>query len=310
MESQPSPVSEKLKFGPELAISIAMSFPLWYPGETRQGDKLEVLQSKIRGDAALETFREATQMGCQIVAVDYKSSSEFLDEVAKLGIKVEEQREDGYSAGRRQSYETASKHPGVKVILSTEAEKPSMLTCLSPEAIRLITDGEADVVIFKRSEESWRSVPREQRDTEQRGVRLWNQILRVHGLLDPDAEDLDVWFGPRLIRNDPSILELFKRRYAFEVRGSKKDLKLDHSLVPDEWVNALFFPVIASLQAKARVRSFTVPYQHPEAQTTMEEGNSEFIKKRKVQYRNVIALTIHYIRMLKKDNQKGRLSEI
>lgn len=299
---------ERLSFGPELAIAISMWFPHWHPGELRPEDRIGIKESKVRGDAALETFKIAAGMGCQIVAVDGGSSPEFLDELTKLGIEIEPQRGKGYSAGRRQSYEAAGKLPGVKVILSTEAEKPSMLLdCLSQEAVQLITDGKADLVIFKRDEESWKTLPTEQAAAEQRSIRVWNKMLRDHGLLDKNDEDLDAWFGPRLI--NPKIINLFIKRYKFNKRlkDDQNAYNLDELLVPDEWVNSLFFPIIAALQNKLRVRSVTVPYKHPLEQTKSEIGTQKFIDRRRKQYVNIIALTIHYIRMMQGDTRKGRL---
>lgn len=297
-------INPEVKIDPHaLAIATITSFPGWYPGKIAQaGD----LFSKVRGDISLQTLREAKEKEYRVIVVDGGSSDEFKAELARIGITPQSQLEKGYSAARQQSYREASKLDGVKVILSTEAEKLSVIhDCPTDEAIQPVLKGETDIIIFKRDREAFSTYPKDQAEYEQRANKLWNDIMRMHNLLPPSAEDLDVWFGPRLIRNDPYIVGLFLDKYQFEKRGSK----LDEIVDPFVYANALFFPITIALRDGLRVSSAVVPYRHPSTQTQMENEDMKFRRKRDIQYKNIIVATMHLIRMLE-NNLKGRLTKI
>ncbi len=285
-----------------LAIATITFYPGWYPGDaTQTGD----LTSKVRGDIGLQILKEAKEKGYQVVVVDGGSSDAFKAELASIGITPQLQLEKGYSAARQQSYREASNLDGVRVILSTEAEKLSAIhDCLTDKVIQPVLKGETDIIIFKRDGEAFSTYPKDQAEYEQKANKLWNDIMRKHNLLPPSAEDLDVWFGPRLIRNDPHIISLFLNKYEFEKRG-----KLDQIVDPFVYANALFFPITIALRDGLRVSSAVVPYRHPSSQTQMENESIEFRRIRDIQYKNIIVATMHLVRLLE-NNPKSKLTKI
>lgn len=297
-------INPEVKIDPHvLAVATITFYPGWYPGEvTQTGD----LTSKVRGDIGLKTLREAKEKGYRVVVVDGGSSDEFKSELTNIEITSQPQLEKGYSGARQQSYIEASKLNGVKVILSTEAEKLSAIhDCLTDAIIQPVLRGETDIIIFKREGGAFSTYPKDQAEYEQKANKLWNDIMKKHNLLPPSAEDLDVWFGPRLIKNDPRIVSLFLDQYKFD-RGSSK---LDQIVDPFVYANSLFFPITIALRDELRVSSMVVPYRHPPSQTQMENEDMKFRRKRDIQYKNIIVSTLHLIRMLE-NNPKGRLKRI
>lgn len=287
-----------------VALATITFFPGWQPGEVSQGQDME---SKIRGDIGLQTLREAKENGYQVLVVDGGSSNSFKEALTNLGVVVRPQLKKGYSAGRQQSYTEASQLDGAKIILSTEAEKFSVIhDCLFDDAIKPLLQGDADIVLLKRDEQAFATYPPEQVVFEKKANKLWNDIMKKHGLLFKDAEDLDIWFGPRLFRNDPAIVNYFLQNYAFEKRDGNK---LDQITEPSTWSNALFLPIAVALHDGAGVGSFTVPYRHPTTQTAMESHDSKFIRRRDVQYKSILRSTMHLIRLLEA-NPKSRLTKI
>lgn len=295
-------VNPETKVDPRsVAVATITYFPGWYPGEARGGD----LKSKVRGDIGLKTLREAKEKGFQIVVVDGGSSDTFKRELENIGIAVQTQSERGYSAGRQQSYQEASKLDGVKVILSTEVEKFSIIhDCLSDELMRPVLEEEADIVVFKRDDESLKTFPKDQEKFERKANKLWNDIMRKHGILSEESEDLDIWFGPRLIRNDPRVVEPFLDTYEFEKKG-----KLGEIVDPSIWSNALFAPIAISLSEGLKIAGARVPYRHPPEQTQMENDDNSFTRLRETQYKNIIVSTMHLIRLLE-GNPKSRLRKV
>ena len=211
-------------------------------------------------------------------------------------------KEKGMSAGRRQALEMASEFEDAKVVCWTEPEKISIINDCLPEATIPILTDEADIIIPKRDEQAFKTYPSQQAAYEQKANKLWNEILKKHSLLSEDAEDLDVWIGPRFIKNDKEILQLFLDKYEFQ----KRDLKVDDIVEPELWPNALFLPIIAALKKGLRVKSVDVEYRHPTEQTQSEENNETFNRKRDIQLKNIIITTMHFIRMLE-NNPKSRL---
>lgn len=279
------------KFEPAIvAIATTTMYPKWYVGELRPGvDEVD----KIRGDLAIETVTVATQFGYQVVVVDGGSSPDFNEQVETLGIKVLGQSRLGMSAGRQEAFEEASQLPGVEIICWTEPEKFSFVKDGVAEAVGPILNKEADVVIPKRDEAAFKTYPAYQAEYEQRANRVWNNVLRSSGYLT-ERENFDVWFGPRVFRNDPELLKLFLRNYSFKERG----LKIDEVVKPDLWPNATFIPVVAALAEGYKVKSVGVTYEHPQAQTVIEQDSAVFRQKRDRQYKGIVLATIHYIRML------------
>lgn len=297
---------ERFEPSPEREIdphSIAVVTGTYYP---TWGTEKETGVDTVRGRLALEMIAKAKEKGFQIIVGDVGSSGEFLETLRKEGVVSNTKKGQGMSAARQQTFGEAGELEGVQAIAWTEAEKVSLAEDCVTEGIRPIMDGRADIVIPKRGEDAWATYPPFQREIEQRSNRQWNDILRANGILPKDAEDLDMWFGPKFFKNDPDLLKIFMEKYSFEKRG---DLALDKLVKPEMYTNALFFPIIQALADGYRVISVPVPYRNPATQTNMEKDNPEFRRKRDVQRKDILTNTIHFIRMLE-GSLKGRLRKV
>lgn len=272
------------------AISIATT--TFYPNF----DSNDV--DKLRGNLALRLIEEAISKGYSITIVDGGSQDTFIKKAVEIGAKVMPEEQKGMSGSRRQAIESASNQESAKVVCWIEPEKVSMIDCLAL-ASKPILEGQADMVIPKRDKDALATYPDYQIEYEVKANSLWNSILKSQGLLDPKSEDLDAWFGPRIIKNDPELLSLFMDKYEFTPRSGK----INKILKPELWPNAIFLPVVAALKKGYRVASVTVPYKHPAEQTAQEQDSPEFNRKRQVQLRNIITTTINFIRLLNKDSK-------
>ena len=298
MKEQPEKSFEREIDPRSIVIVTGTLYPTWGTENERDVDR-------VRGGLALQTLKRAKQKGYQIVLRDDGSSRAFLEELDRKGVVPRGHNVKGMSANRQQSFEDAGKLEGAQVICWTEPEKVSLVGNCLPEAVRSLLDGRADIVVPKRDPEAWKTYPQYQAESERRLIRLWNAILKEHGVLPKDTEDLDVFFGPKFFRNDPDLLKIFLESYEFK----KRDLKLDELVEPGRWANAIFFPIIKALAEGYRVMSVPVPYRNPAEQTNLEKDSNEFRRKRKVQFKDLITNTIHFIRLLEQ-NPKSRLHKV
>jgi len=290
---------EILKDPKTIVVVTATLYPRWYRGRPRE----PLTEDKVRGDLALRTLLAAKQRGFQIALVDGGSSYEFLQALDKYNIPFEMQKEKGLqSLARRQALETAQSLLGVKVICQTEPEKISIISqCLNRASVPILKN-EADIVVPKRTEASFATYPNYQARAEKKANKLYNQILRTHGLLDKDEPDIDFWFGVRVFANRPDVVELFTRQYQFR----PAQIALHKIIQPEAYSNALFFPVVMALKAGFRVKTVEVPYRHPPEQTEFEKENLKFSRKRDIQRRTIITELIHFIRFLE-NSEKSRI---
>lgn len=288
------------EFDPKsVAIATTTFYPDWFL--TQYGSV-----SKVRGNLAIELVHEVVERGYQIVVVDGGSSDDFKSRLEDMGVSINPEQQQGMSASRRQSYREASNIPGVEVICTTEPEKLSFVRNCLTQSVEPILNGRADIVVPKRDKESLTTYPNYQVDFETISNFKWNSLLRDRNLLDPTAEDIDICFGPKVFRNDPVITELFMRRYSLLSIGPA----LDQILNPELWHAAVVFPVIAALHERRRVVSVEVPYRHPIEQTQVELDSDGLRRKRDIQYKNLIALTIEYAKLLQDGPFKNRLVHI
>ena len=286
--------SEKVKVKEVLdPKSIAITTITFYPDW--QGSDRPETSNEIRGNKALETIREATNRGYFVTICDGGSSEKWLNRAKSLGASIFRQQDLTASGARRQALREASSLSGVKIVCWMEPEKVSLITTAFPEVLLPIARMETDIIVPKRDRETLKTYPNYQVDIENRANKLWNNILREHGLLPDNTEELDVWFGPKFFRNDPRILNLFLARYEIDrpKTGYYKDID------PEDWANTVILPVAAALKEGFKVKSVTVPYVHPKEQTELEEKEEKtFRKKRSLQFRSIISSTINYIRLI------------
>ena len=295
--------SHEVLFDPRsIAIVTGTFYPAWYEGDAR--DPLSV--DKLRGDLALQTFQHAQQQNFQLVVVDGGSSDAFKEALEQNNIYFEIQRQSGgQGPARRQGLEYVENTKGVRVICETEPEKVSVIDdCINIASLPILND-EADIVVPKRNQESFSTYPKYQSEQEQKSNELYNKILRLRSLLKQDDPDLDFWIGSRFIANKPDVTELFKIVYNYQ----KDNTALDRRVNPEMYSNPLFLPVVAALHKGLRVKSVPVPYKHPQVQTSFEEGNQGYDRRRDTQRRTIIAELVNFIRYLE-NSPKTRLSKV
>ena len=268
----------------------------FYRGWQPDGD--EQNPDQLRGNLAIEAVKTALEEGFQVVVVDGGSSEGFVDALTDLDIEVSQQKERGMSTSRRQAFNEATLKTEAKVICWTEPEKVSMVRELA-DAARSVLENEVDIVIPARSKSSFETYPPQQAESEQRANHYLNKVLRIADLLPDGSEDLDLFFGPRIFRNDPETLSLFTRQYRL-----KEDSRLKGVVKPDNYLNATFFPVMLALGQGLRVESVPVDYQHPEKQTALETGHHDFEEKRVRQRQDIIKGAVQLVRLMVNDGKK------
>lgn len=286
--------SEKLNNNSRFAVVTSTFYREWTVSQSGN----PVSADQIRGDLAIETLRLAKDKGYQLVVVDGGSSREFVASLEKLGITVSKEKERGMSPSRQQGFKEATVLSGVDTICWTEPEKISMVENLQ-EAARPILENQADIVVPARTTQSLESYPDQQAVSEQRLNYYFNKVLRLTGLLSKESPDFDVAFGPRIFKNEPTIVELFTRQYRL-----RENSQLSERVKPNNYSNATFFPLILALERKLRVVSVPVPYVHPKVQTEFEKGSKEFERKRISQKQDIVRGAIELARYLIDNPQK------
>lgn len=289
---------KKYKIDPNsIAIALTTFYPKWYRGKLRSIKHID----KIRGDLALEFIQKARKKGYHVVISDAKSSKSFRSELSGiLGTKVYIRRAMKRSPGRRQAFKLASRIEGVQVIVSTEAEKISLLTDCMDSIVRPILNGETDIVVPARNFNLFKlTYPQYMFESEIEGNRMYNENLRLHGLLSSKDKDLDMFFGPRVIKNDRKILSFFMRKYT---------LKIGNFLLPAGFINpeqgsdTQFFPVVMALSKGFRIACVEVPFSYPTIQRENEEkGAVEYFReKRRNQRIGLLLELMHFINYIEK----------
>lgn len=241
---------------------------------------------KVRGDLAIEMLREAKKKNFQIILIDAGSPKVFLKEITKIGIKVIRSKNQALSPSRQQGFKLASKMKGVKVICWLEPEKVSIPKDCLPQAVLPILNNQADIIIPKRGKTAFSTYPSFQAKIEEVANKKWNSILKKHKLLSKEAEELDIWFGPKFFKNDPKLINIFQKSYQFKDKIQKMDI----------WSNAIIFPIICALKLGYRVVSTKVHYEHPKQQTAVEKNSGIMRRKRQIQYQSILSTTEYFIK--------------
>lgn len=293
-----------------IAFATATFYKNWHPiSNVTSRDPLDI--DGIRGDLALKTLRAAKLNGFQIAVVDGGSSEAFKNALSTtLGQEPSNEKQKGMSPSRRQVFTEASGLAGVKIIAWVEPEKVAMANGNNLQNAALpILKGDADVVIPKRDAFAFLTYPEYQVSWEQQANNDFNKLLKDNGLLPQDAEDLDVWFGPRLFKNDPEVLKLFLHQWERDdTHPNQRDAKMD----PEHWAGAIFLPVVAKLYQdkldgnSPRVISFPVNYTHPEEQTRTEKDSPVFTAKREQQSINILDATAALVQIFTYDAKQKK----
>ena len=281
-----------------VAIVLITRYPKWRRGEQNINNT-----DKVRGDLALKTIKESLKLGCNVVLADYGSSKSFKKALSKFKSLIKTHRRSSKrSVGRRLAIKKAVKIPGVKAIVLTEAEKVSLITDCLKEIVSPIINGTTDIVIPKRNEKLFKETyPNYMYESEIEGNETFNEELKSHKLINPH-ESFDMFFGPRVFKNDKKILAIFMKEYIF---------KVDHLAFPkwyfdaEELSNTNFFPAVAALRKGYKVISVEVPFKYPHIQKLNEEGKNRhfFEDKRKMQRIAITIELLHFVSFL--ENYKG-----
>jgi len=282
----------------KIAVVLITRYPKWRVGKGSINNT-----DKVRGDLALKTIEEALKLGCSVILADYGSSKSFKKELRKLqGLVLTHRRSLKRSKGRRLAIKTAVKIPGIEAIVLTEAEKVSLITDCLPKIVEPLLHNRAKVVIPKRNEKLFKETyPNYMHESEIEGNETFNEELKSHKLINPN-ESFDMFFGPRVFKNDKKITSLFLKEYTF---------KVDHLAFPkwyfdaEDLSNTNFFPAVSALRKGYKVVSVEVPFKYPHIQKLNEEGKNRhfFEDKRKMQRVSITIELLHFVSYL--ENYKG-----
>ncbi|QQG40430.1 MAG: hypothetical protein HYV37_02555 [Candidatus Levyibacteriota bacterium] len=288
----------QFSFNPqEIAIATNTYYPRWYKGRVRSIKHID----KIRGDLAIKFFEEAKKRGYCVVAVDGRSSKTFQKEIKNIeNIIFIRRRSAKRSPAKRQAIKIAIKQDGIKIIVLTETEKVSLVTSCIPILVKPILEGKADIVVPKRDDKLFASTyPSYMYESEVEGNKIYNEILRVHGFLNNSDEDLDMFFGPRVFRNDQKIISLFMKKYSLS--SMQSSFTKDFFDVED-YSNTLYFSIVLGLKKHFQIKSITVPFTYPKIQKENEEKGelALFLEKRKNQRLSILVELLHFVNYLQK----------
>jgi len=299
VESQEVNSSPESKFNPEsLGIVLSSFYPKWYQGEVH-----DLNNDKIRGDLAIGAARFIQEKKYNLIVVDGGSPNSFIDRLEVENVDTKKQRGRGLSSARREGFEAFEGNSQIKVVCATEPEKISLIKDSADLCTRPILEGEADIVIPYRDRESFQTLPSYQAQEEQKSNKLYNKILRSRNILKESNPDIEFWFASHFIRNDPSVLSLFKKTYTFEASDSA-----GHKIVNlQQYADTLFFPIVAALKAGFRVVSIPIHYEHPAAMKEFETGRPEFDRKRDQQRRSIMIELVQFIKYL--EGKRTRVRE-
>lgn len=280
-----------------IAILATTHYPRWYRGKLRSIKHSD----KIRGDLALEFVQKASEAGYQTIVADWKSARTFRKTLSSIERTLIIKRKSLKSApSKRQLIKKAVQLADVKVIVLTEPEKVSLVTdCIKKIALPIL-EQKADIVVPKRNEKLFQTLyPDYQYESEQEANILYNEELKAHGLLSMNADNFDMFFGPRAFANTKKVSSLFMRRYSLKMTNLKLFLRF---FGIEAYSEVLFFPIITALQKKTRVLSVEVPFSYPHTQKMNEEKGSRefFMYKRKVQKFELLIELLHFVSFLEK----------
>lgn len=281
----------------EIAIATNTYYPKWYKSKLRSIKHTD----KIRGDLAINFFKEAERKGYRVIVVDGKSSKTFQKEIINIeNIIFARRRSPKRAPAKRQAIKIAAKQEGVKVIVLTEPEKVSLVTDCIPVLVKLILEEKADIVVPKREDKLFAlTYPSYMYESEVEGNKIYNEILRVHGLLSSHDDDLDMFFGTRVFRNDRMATALFMKKYSL---SSLQSSFTNEFFDVEDYSNVLYFSIVLGLKKHFRIESITVPFVYPKIQKENEEkGNlALFLEKRKNQRLSILVELLHFVNYLQK----------
>ena len=223
---------------------------------------------ELRFRLACELVQKARAAGQVVVIVDGSPNpGNIRARLSELGALVFPQLHQGIGPSRREAFFHATevaRAKGADIVLWTEPEKVDLIRSV-PQIVAPIEQGEADIVIPRRSAASWETWPSFQRETEEEANRRYNEIV--------GTDDHDPMFGP----------------VAFTVNYADYFVLSDRvPEVPDTYIQH-YAPIIAASDAAAVVKSVEVDMTYPPEQRAEEEGSlSDEMKKKRLWQRDTL----------------------
>ncbi|MEK6825526.1 MAG: hypothetical protein AABY00_01945 [Nanoarchaeota archaeon] len=238
-----------------------------------------------RAKLAIEFFSRARSLGYTVLAVDGGSDSGWRASARDLGVILIDENLDKFPGkhpigrSRRQVFAEALNHSSnFPLITWCEPEKITYITSSDGRnpismAATPVYEGLADVVLPRRIDTSY--YPATQQAIElfcnllcMKQVR---EYLRSKGLPEQEATKcvpyLDEWCGPRTFNRESA--QKYWVEYTGEINGKPFD----------RW-EPMNVAVWNMLIDGKRVRSVAVPYEHPAAQTALEDRSIAYDLKR------------------------------
>lgn len=284
-----------------IGVALSTFYSKWYQGALRSSKHTE----KVRGDLALTLLKKAASQGYHVVVTDAKSNRSFrraLEAIPGINI-IKRNLHMKRSPARRLAFKALSQVSEVKAIVYTDPEKLSFVESGIERTVEPILKGEADIVIPKREDSLFKSsYPDYQYESEIEGNKLYNELLRSNKLISKDSEDLDLFFGPKVFKNEPKIVNCFLKKFNLVLN---KEYSKDFSYDPEDYSNVIFFPVVWALKHKFKVKSVEIDFTYPKLQKENEESGLKelFIEKRRVQK---LAILIELMYFLNKISKTGK----
>lgn len=292
-------------FDPTRVIIITTTFEdRWTPGQLQWSPgkpvTLEVVD-KVLGDLAIQTAREGAKVGARVIVIDGGVSNHpFRQALTRIGngVLVFDETDHGMSASRQQGFRIADSMSDSTANLWTEpakvgmAQKPCFELVVTP-----ILEGRVALVIPGRDKEGFATLNNYQADIEQESNLKWRELLIAEGVLPAGHPGFDNWFGPRAWHRE--ITGLFLRKY----RSTDPDASL---IRPEQYGNALHFPLIAALFEGISVLGIQVPFRYSETQQAIEQYNPEYEKKRRDQQASILETNKEFIALRR--GEKSRLA--
>ena len=232
---------------------------------------------ELRFALACILVKEAVEAGHKIVIVDASPNPAIATQLSYCGAHVFPQLHKGMGAGRRQAFFQASEianQCGIKYILWTEPEKEDLIRSVE-KIVSPIRVNDVQIVVPRRSEQSWESWPEFQVASEKKANAVYNEAFGTN--------DIDPMFGPVAFSID--VADYFIRCYT-ERFGTDKEGKLN---VADTYIQH-FAPQVAK-KAGVGVKSVEIDMVYPPRQKAEEEQttNNEIQAKRKWQLESLSA---------------------
>lgn len=300
-----------------IAVCTTTFYPKWFGGTARvdelcvQGDR-SIAESKVRGDLALETATAVLRAGYRLILIN-EGGNEFQAELKRRGIPFI-QSEAGMSGKRRQAFQEAINDPAIDAYVWTEPEKVDLIASI-PQMVEPILQDRAAIVVPQRID--MENYPAYQRQSEKKANAQFNQKLHTADLL-PTEESLDMYIGPRAFSaRAPFRSELFDilmRKYSLTGKNEKKHSKIN----PENYSNAIYFPVVAALNEGLPIASVPISFRYPDSQRLLEEypafvdGPGGYKEKRELQYGGILGELVYYLRYigrLRKSETTNRLKQ-